>query len=101
MSDRRAAIESKVQAGSTLTLSVRPELVTLVAPDAPEALLRASVAIIEPLGPKDIVHMTMDGYDVRAVAAPDRRPTVGESVGLSFEPGRAHLFDDDTGLVLR
>ncbi|MFN8187159.1 MAG: ABC transporter ATP-binding protein [Gaiellales bacterium] len=101
VADRRAGIESTVQAGGTLTLSIRPELVTLVAPDAPEAVVRASVAIIEPLGPKDIVHMTMDGYDVRAVAAPDRRPTVGDNVGLAFEAARAHLFDDETGLVLR
>ncbi len=101
VADRRAAIESRVNAGGTLTLSVRPELVSLVAPDAPEAVARASVAMIEPLGPKDIVHITMDGHDFRAVAAPDRRPTVGENVGLAFESGRAHLFDDETGLALR
>ena len=45
--------------------------------------------------------MTYDGLDVRAVGAPGDRPTVGDNVGLSFDPARMHLFDDETGLVLR
>ena len=45
--------------------------------------------------------MTYDGLDVRSVGAPGDRPTVGENVGLAFDPAGVHLFDDETGLVLR
>jgi hypothetical protein len=63
--------------------------------------MRARISLVEPLGAKDVVHMTYDDLDVRAVGAPGDRPTVGENVGLAFEPARVHLFDDETGLVLR
>ena len=99
--DREAAIGEKVAEGGRLTASIRPELVRLVAPDSPEAFVRARVSIVEPLGAKDIVHMTYDGFDVRAAGAPGERPTVGDNVGLAFDPTRMHLFDDETGTVLR
>jgi multiple sugar transport system ATP-binding protein len=101
VSDRSAAIGERVAAGGRLTACIRPELVRLVAPDSPDALMRAKISLVEPLGAKDVVHMTYDGLDVRAVGAPGDRPTVGQNVGLAFDPARVHLFDDETGLVLR
>jgi multiple sugar transport system ATP-binding protein len=101
VTDRAAVIGEHVEAGGRLTASIRPELVRIVAPDAPEAQLRAKISLVEPLGAKDVVHMTYDSFDVRAVGSPGNRPTVGENVGLAFEPARMHLFDDETGLALR
>jgi multiple sugar transport system ATP-binding protein len=101
VSERSAAIGEKVAPGARLTASIRPELVRLVPPDSADALIRARISLVEPLGAKDIVHMTYDGLDVRAVGVPGNRPTVGENVGLAFDPARVHLFDDETGLVLR
>jgi multiple sugar transport system ATP-binding protein len=101
VTDRRTAIEERVERGGPLTVSIRPELVQLVPPDAPEALVRAKISLVEPLGPKDVVHMTYDGFDVRAIGAPGDRPVVGDNVGLVFDPARMHLFDDSTGLALR
>jgi multiple sugar transport system ATP-binding protein len=99
--DRAALLDEKVGSGNRLTASIRPELVRLVAPDSPDALVRAQIALVEPLGAKDVVHMNYDGLDVRAVGVPGNRPTVGDNVGLAFDADRVHLFDDDTGLVLR
>jgi multiple sugar transport system ATP-binding protein len=101
VTDRRAAIESRLKAGEALMASIRPELVRLVAPDADDALVRAKVVLVEPLGPKDVIHMTYEDHDVRALGVPDRRPTIGERVALAFDPVRMHLFDHDTGLALR
>ena len=64
-------------------------------------MLRAKISLVEPLGAKDVVHLTYDGADVRAVGAPGDRPTVGDNVGLAFDPASVHLFDDETGPVLR
>ena len=101
VSDRDAAVSEHVTPGGRLTASIRPELVRLVAPDAAEGLLRAKISLVEPLGAKDIVHLTYDGTDIRAVGVPGNRPTVGENVGLAFDPARMHLFDDETGRALR
>jgi ABC-type sugar transport system ATPase subunit len=87
--------------GGRLTASIRPELVQLVAPDAAEAVLRAKISLVEPLGAKDVVHLTYDGTDIRAVGVPGNRPTVGDNVGLAFDSASMHLFDDETGRVLR
>ena len=100
VTDRRGAIQARSSTGS-LTLSIRPERVRVVAPDSPEATIRATVNLVEPLGPKDIVHMSWEGYDIRSVTQPDSRPKIGETLGLVFDPASVHVFDDETGLALR
>ena len=101
VSERKAAVDGKVETGGRLTASVRPELIRLVPPSAEEATFNAKISLVEPLGAKDVIHMSYDGFDVRAVGVPGSRPTVGENVGLAFDPKRVHLFDDETGLVMR
>jgi len=98
---RKGAIEARIQPGGSLSLAVRPERLRLVGPDSDEATLRASVALVEPLGAKDVVHLTIDGYDLRAVMAPGSRPHIGDNVGVALDPESIHLFDDASGLVLR
>jgi multiple sugar transport system ATP-binding protein len=101
VSGRKRALDERVQAGDLLTLTVRPENVRLVAPDAADAVMRGAIALIEPLGARDVIHLRLDGADVRSVTQPDRRPTIGENVGIAFDPAYAHLFDNETGLALR
>jgi multiple sugar transport system ATP-binding protein len=84
-----------------LTVGIRPENLRIVAPGAPEATLQAAVSLVEPLGAKDVVHLAVDGYDVRAVGSPGQRPRIGENVGLVVDDARVHLFDDDTGQAVR
>jgi multiple sugar transport system ATP-binding protein len=84
-----------------LTVAIRPEYVRLTTPDAADAILRAKVSIIEPLGAKDVVHLAVDGDAVRAVGVPGRRPTIGANVGIVFDPSHVLLFDDETGQAVR
>jgi multiple sugar transport system ATP-binding protein len=83
--------------GQPLTAAIRPEYITLVAPDAPEATVQARVNLVEPLGAKDVVHLTCADEDVRALATPGRRPRVGENVGLAFDASRVLFFDRASG----
>jgi multiple sugar transport system ATP-binding protein len=101
VSDRRGAVESRPDIGSGLTLAIRPERIEVVAPDAPEVTVRAKVSLVEPLGAKDVIHLSFDGQDVRAVGAPGNRPRIGDNLGLVFPPDAVHVIDDGTGLVLR
>jgi len=98
---RKSAIEARIEPGGSLSLAVRPERLRLVAPDSGEAILRASVALVEPLGAKDVVHLKIDGHDLRAVLSPGSRPRIGDNVGVALDPETVHLFDDASGLALR
>ncbi len=83
--------------GDGLTLAIRPEYLQIVAPDAPEATISASVTLVEPLGAKDVVHLSWNGDDVRALSAPGRRPRIGEQVGLAFDREQMLFFDEASG----
>jgi multiple sugar transport system ATP-binding protein len=101
VTERKTAIESRPDPASGITLAVRPERVRLVSPESAETTLRASVALVEPLGSKNVVHLTYEDHELRAVAAADVRPEVGANVGLAIDPAAIHLFDDASGLALR
>jgi len=87
--------------GRSLTVGIRPESIRIVDAGAPEATIGARVTLVEPLGAKDVVHLAFDEYDVRAIGTPGERPRIGENVGLALDPGRVHMFDDETGKVVR
>ncbi len=80
--------------GRGLTLAIRPEYLTIVDAHAPEATIAAKVSLIEPLGPKDVVHLTWMDHDVRAFATPGQRPHIADHVGLAFDPSWVLFFDE-------
>jgi multiple sugar transport system ATP-binding protein len=87
--------------GRAVTVGIRPENLSLVAADSPEAALKAKVNLVEPLGAKDVVHLTFDHHDVRVIAKPGMRPRIGETVGIVLDRRRVHVFDDETGEAVR
>jgi multiple sugar transport system ATP-binding protein len=96
-------IELPAQArnGRSVTVGIRPENLSLVAPGSAEATLKAKVNLVEPLGAKDVVHVTIDHHDVRVIATPGERPRIGDQVGIAFDRQRLHVFDDETGEAVR
>jgi ABC-type sugar transport system ATPase subunit len=87
--------------GCAVTVGIRPENLSIVGPDSSEAVLKAKVNLVEPLGGKDVVHVTVDHHDVRVIATPGLRPRLGETVGIALDRQRLHVFDDDTGKAIR
>jgi multiple sugar transport system ATP-binding protein len=75
------------------TVAIRPEYMTLVSPDSADATLGARVSLVEPLGAKDVVHLTWHEHDLRVLGQPGRRPTIGETVGVVFDPLNTLFFD--------
>jgi len=74
-------------------LGIRPTDLGVTAPDTAE--LRGRVFLVEPVGPFAYVDVDIDGWAVKATTDPDHAPSIGETVGLTFPPGRACLFDPD------
>jgi multiple sugar transport system ATP-binding protein len=83
--------------GESMTLAIRPESLTVVEPDADESTIAASVSLVEPLGSKDIVHLSWEGHDIRAIGTPGARPRIGDNVGLAFARDHVLFFDVATG----
>jgi multiple sugar transport system ATP-binding protein len=98
--DRRGVFEGHA-ATAGLTATIRPERVRVVDPGSSEATIRGEVTLVEPLGPKDIVHLEHQGTAVRVVLPPAQRPAIGSALGLYFDPAQVHVFDDATGLAVR
>jgi multiple sugar transport system ATP-binding protein len=87
--------------GRSVTVGIRPESLRILPADSPDAALQAKVGLVEPLGAKDVVHVSADHRDVRVIATPGARPRLGETIGIAIDPERVHLFDDETGEAIR
>jgi multiple sugar transport system ATP-binding protein len=96
-----AKIRPPRNGAAEVTVGVRPEDLRLVAPDAPDATLRGKVTLIEPLGAKDVVHLSLEGHEVRVIGTPGQRPRIGENVGVVADMDRVHFFDDESGRAVR
>jgi multiple sugar transport system ATP-binding protein len=83
--------------GRPLTVAIRPEYTRIVPADSPDATIGARVNLVEPLGAKDVVHLTWEGYDVRTLGTPGARPRIGDHVGLAFDRSHVLFFDVGTG----
>jgi multiple sugar transport system ATP-binding protein len=96
-----ADVRPPANGAGTVSLGFRAENLRIVAADSPEAMLRGNVDLVEPLGAKDVVHLSLDRYDVRVVGTPGNRPRIGENVGVAADLERIHFFDDETGQAIR
>jgi multiple sugar transport system ATP-binding protein len=75
-----------------LRLGLRPEAVRIGAPEAQDA--KAVVEFVEYLGDRTQIHVRLAGGE-RMVATTGAQASlrVGETVGVGFDEGAAHLFD--------
>jgi multiple sugar transport system ATP-binding protein len=83
----------------SVTFGVRPEDIALAAPGDPAAV-PAQVYIHEPLGSDLFLTLDIGGQHVKARVNPDLEVNVGETVRITFDERRLHLFDDE-GQALR
>jgi multiple sugar transport system ATP-binding protein len=80
--------------GGELKLGLRPENVTVTAPDA--GTTNASVVLVERLGDRTLVYAQLtDGLEVTAQDEGNSRVRMGEKIGLSIDGSGAHLFGPD------
>ena len=80
-------------------LGVRPEHVTLTAPDAPDAVLPARIRLVERLGNQTLVHLETVAGPVTLQGPGDLPARPGDHPALAFDAARAHVFGPD-GIAL-
>ena len=84
-----------VPAGVTegpITIGLRPEHLQL-----DPAGMQAEVRLIEPTGSETQVTMSLGGQDLVGVFRERISAEPGQSIGISFDSSRLHLFDGETG----
>jgi multiple sugar transport system ATP-binding protein len=102
-----------------LIVGIRPE--ALIPADGAGPSLDFDVAVVEPLGNELIVHGSVTAdiasspeageaalltrgaarAEVVACLSPRERPAEGSTIRLGVDPAEVHVFDADTGLVIR
>jgi multiple sugar transport system ATP-binding protein len=98
MGGQRIAVPRQQQASQgKIVLGVRPERVSF----ADHGGYRGEVLATEYLGTTQIVTLDTANGELKARIDASQPVTVGETVGLSFDPATLTLFDSDTGQAIR
>jgi multiple sugar transport system ATP-binding protein len=80
-------------------LGVRPE--HFVVADGETDGATVTIKLVEPLGSDTLIHFDLAGASAIARVEPSLRPKVGDRLALRSQPGRIHLFEPESGRVLR
>jgi multiple sugar transport system ATP-binding protein len=89
------SIPVRAENGRTVIVGIRPEHLTH------GGSIAALVDVVEPIGHESIVYATAKGGEkLVAIFDPDETPKVGETIGLSVDPARVHLFDAESGTAI-
>jgi multiple sugar transport system ATP-binding protein len=88
------------QGGPALVLGVRPVDIHLSWSPAPDAVGSGIVSLVENLGDEQIVAITTGDRSIESVVNGSTPARVGDTVWLSLDRERIHVFDSVTGRSL-
>ena len=81
---------------SNLVLGVRPEDIDITDTRSEDSI-EAMVDVVEPVGSDNYIYATVQGQEVTVRVPASVKPTVGESVYITFDEADMHLFDAESG----
>ncbi len=87
--------------GRRVTFGIRPEDVRAEKLNEADAPLKAQVVVAEPLGAETLITFATSGGDLVARLSPQHKLLPRQSVTLWLDMRKAHVFDAETGAVLR
>jgi ABC-type sugar transport system ATPase subunit len=93
-----AALAARLPLNGTahpVVLGIRPEHLT-IGPAEP-ASARGEVYVTEPMGREQVIDVRVGEHALQALAPASLTVRVGESIGLTFDPDKLHLFDPSSG----
>jgi len=96
--EKADVIESKGYIGKEVTMGVRPEDLHEVA--AGHATITCKVEVREMLGSEICLYVDAAGNKLVAKVAPNSPAKVGDSVELSLNEDKVHIFDKETELTI-
>ncbi len=90
--------EVAAQQGKDAILGVRPENINVL-PDTEEGA-NVRVDVVEPLGNENVLYLTAGNQEFVARVEPECRVNPGQSVAVTFELDKIHIFDRETEKTL-
>ena len=93
-SRHRATVEASNV--SDIWLGVRPEAITLEAPNGQSGAVHAQVDVVSPMGANTLVYSLFGEETMVADVPSEVEPSVGERIAMRFDPERLHAFDLQT-----
>jgi multiple sugar transport system ATP-binding protein len=91
---------SRVRINRQVVFGIRPEHINdlaFVMPARGVQELDALVEVIEPIGSEVILIVTAGGHQFAAKVHPQTKASLHQSIKLSIDMNRMHLFDKETG----
>ncbi len=102
--DRRRRLIEQSGKGDNLILGIRPEFIH-AASAADETsggdAWPAQVFFLEPLGSRTIVHVRVGPEALQVAASGDYRPAIDSAQWLTLDANYIHVFDAESGAILR
>jgi multiple sugar transport system ATP-binding protein len=87
--------------GRAVTVGIRAENIEIVEPSTPgEDALDARVLVVEPLGPHDLLTMSLSGEHVKVQSRPNVGVAPNDEIRLRFQRDRVIWLDPDSGRSL-
>ena len=83
------------RSSEALELGIRPEDIRLG--EAGDDTIPATVDVVENAGSDNFLYLSIDGEECRVRVPSGVKPSVGETVSLSFDAEDVHVFDRATG----
>ncbi len=100
--DRRRHLLETHPRNQDVILGVRPEHMAVHAQQSRPEFMEAAVHFVEPLGPKTVVYLRLGGPDiVKVIAHASYRATTDVVQWVEIHPDYMHIFDANTGGVIR
>jgi multiple sugar transport system ATP-binding protein len=97
----RYTFSAKAAAGGPCVLGIRPEHVAAGAEGAARPFsCEVEIEIVEPMGADTLVWTKLAGTNFGFLVDSEHRVKIGERIAIGFDPARASLFDDATGVRL-
>ncbi len=89
----RAALAGRSVADGRVWLGVRPEDIGVYEAAPTNEAMLAEVVVLEPLGQETIVDLRLGREIIKARVPPTRRLHEHQTVWITFDPAKLHLFD--------
>jgi multiple sugar transport system ATP-binding protein len=86
--------------GGKLVLGIRPEHFELAEGGSPSGTITTQADVVEYLGNEELIHIDVAGVDSVALLSSDHRVRPGDSITMTVNPDKLHLFDSETSLSL-
>ena len=97
----RYAFDEHAASGGPCVLGIRPESVAIGADGSARTFSHeVEVEIVEPMGADTLVWTTLAGAHFAFLVDSENQLRIGERITIGFDPGRASLFDEATGVRL-